>query len=253
VITEDDVMRLLERADPARRVDAAPSVDGAGSLATLRTGRSEVTLIDTEPTRPQPNTGRRWPFIAAAAAVVAIVVSVLWLEARNHDPSNEVPAGTTVTPGTAAPVRRPLVEGYYHTPELTREQLIAAGVAAGFDAADVEAHVDRDGIVNTVTWDLRLADGHWQVLYGGVSWSGTYEVVDIDTVIATDRCGAITYDYLFDGEQLVLDMVDDQCDEGVGELIAQTVIYETAPFTLVNPAESQQPATTVNSVAGNGN
>ena len=51
----------------------------------------------------------------------------------------------------------------------------------------------------------------------------------------------ITYDYAFDGEQLTLDMVDDQCGQcggDVGELIAQTIIFETAPFTLVEPAGS---------------
>ena len=57
-------------------------------------------------------------------------------------------------------------------------------------------------------------------------------------MVATDPCGAITYTYALDGEQLTLDMIDDQCDGGVDELIAQTVIFESSPFTLESPAES---------------
>ena len=64
------------------------------------------------------------------------------------------------------------------------------------------------------------------------------------------RAGRSRYKYSFDGDQLTLDMVDDQCvDGGVGELIVQTVLYESAPFTLESPAESdvtaESPATYV--------
>lgn len=54
-------------------------------------------------------------------------------------------------------------------------------------------------------------------------------------MVATDPCGAITYQYSLAGDALTLDMVDDQCDGGIGELIAQTTIFETAPFVLVEP------------------
>jgi hypothetical protein len=88
---------------------------------------------------------------------------------------------------------------------------------------------------------------------GSRAWRGTYQVVDDDTVTATDDC-LITYDYTFDGEQLSLDMVDDQCrDGGLAELIAQTSTYETAPFTLVEPTDARASATTPISVASDGN
>lgn len=134
-------------------------------------------------------------------------------------------------------------EGLYRTPELTRDQLLAAGVAAGFAEADVNAFLDADGIVDTTHYALRLADGGWTQMYAhdgaaeDVGWRGTYEVVDGDTVIATDSCGPITYQYRLDGDELTLDMVDDQCD-GIGDQIPQTVIFESSPFTLEEPAES---------------
>ena len=132
-----------------------------------------------------------------------------------------------------------LPEGVYRTPELTRDQLVTTAIEAGFAEEDVNAFLDGDGLEQTAVLGLRLADGGWTQLYaydGGaedVGWRGTYEVVDDDTVVATDPCGAITYTYMLDGDQLTLDMVDDQCESGgVGELIAQTILYETAPFTL---------------------
>ena len=240
MITDDDVMRLFERADPAGGDDRAPAVDVADYVTTLRTRSRPLTLVDTEPRLSGPKNGHRWPMIAAAV-VVAILVSVLWLVARDDDPSNQLPAATTIAPD---PINLPLAEGVYRTPELTREQLIASGVAAGFNRADVEAHLYDGGEFATIRWDLKLADGSWRLLdlidgwKGSQAWRGTYEVVDDDTVIATDSCGAVTYQYAFDGAQLALDMVDDRCEGGLDELIAQTNVFETAPFTLI---ESGQP------------
>ena len=59
-------------------------------------------------------------------------------------------------------------------------------------------------------------------------------MLDVSTVRAGEPpCGPVTY--RLDGDELSLDMTDDQCFEGkdevaVGELIAQTTIYESAPF-----------------------
>ena len=146
-------------------------------------------------------------------------------------------AGIGVLPGTPVGASSAgIPEGVYRTAELTRGQLLATGIEAGFAEADVVTFLDGDGMVETATLGVRLADGGWSLLYAyngepeAVGWRGTYEVVDEDTVIATDPCGAITYTYGLDGDELTLDMVDDQCDDGVYELIAQTVLYESAPF-----------------------
>jgi hypothetical protein len=136
-------------------------------------------------------------------------------------------------------------EGVYRTPELTVDQLRQTALDAGFAEDDVDAFFE--GAVGTTVFGLRLADGGWTQLYSndggpeGVGWRGTYEVIDDDTVVATDPCGPITYTYSLEGEQLTLDMIDDQCtgaggDTEIVELIAQTTIFETAPFTLEEPA-----------------
>ncbi len=96
--TEDEVMRLLRRADPDRGRADAPAVDGTDYLAALRTRSTTVTLIDIEPAPTQPEGRHRWPIIAvAAAAVVAIVVGAVMLAARD-DSAPQVPADTTVAP-----------------------------------------------------------------------------------------------------------------------------------------------------------
>ena len=111
-------------------------------------------------------------------------------------------AATTVPPATtegAADDRLP--EGVYHTAELSRDQLIASAVADGFDEAEVAAYLDRDGTDRTLVIGLRLAAGGWSVLLGidgateEVGWRGTYEVVDPDTVVATDPDGSVTLQY----------------------------------------------------------
>ena len=72
MITDQEVMRILERADPASEDDDSPMIDAAGYLDALRTRSVNVTIIDTEPTSTRPPR-RRWPIIVAAAGAVMTV------------------------------------------------------------------------------------------------------------------------------------------------------------------------------------
>jgi hypothetical protein len=97
-MTEDEVMQLLEQADPARRIDPGPTVDAVGYLDALRTRGTTVTLTDTGPTaKPPLGHRRRWPIIAVAAAVVAIVVGGLVLVARDQTSGPHIPAAPPAT------------------------------------------------------------------------------------------------------------------------------------------------------------
>jgi hypothetical protein len=122
VITDDEVIRLFQRADPARVDDHAAVIDAADYLDMLRGwGRPRVTLTETNPAGPPAR--HRWRLIAAAA-VVAIVVGALWLVGRNHGGGRHVPS----EPATTAPA----------TPEAA-----AANVARGFLDAYVANDADR--------------------------------------------------------------------------------------------------------------
>jgi hypothetical protein len=151
--------------------------------------------------------------------------------------SADDPSASEVTPSgvsSAGAAAEDLVEGVYRTDPLTADQIRAAGTAAGFSEADVDPFATF--FKESVVYELVLADGswtQWAIVDGGapdVGWRGTYEVTDGGTVVASDECGDITYGYAVDGDVLSIDVLDDKCP-GADELIAQTTIYESGPFT----------------------
>lgn len=106
MITDDEVMRLFERADPARTDDATPLIDATGYLDALRTRSNTMTVIDTRPPSVEPPSRQRWAIIsaAAAAALVLIVVGIVALAAddRTETPIDQPAPVTTVAPTTLA-------------------------------------------------------------------------------------------------------------------------------------------------------
>lgn len=98
MITDDEVMALFERADPARARDAAPAVDPAHYLADLRAG-DEVTIVEVRP--PTLTAGRsdlRLVRVAAAAAVIIVVAVALVLATRDDSDSLEQEPAATGEP-----------------------------------------------------------------------------------------------------------------------------------------------------------
>jgi hypothetical protein len=145
---------------------------------------------------------------------------------------------------TAAPTTGPSspLEGTWATPQTTcAEQNVAVG-AAGFTAeqmalggwsltcADEPPHGSQFTILFEAGRLLQYADGY-------LRWEGDYRIVDEDTFEAGDNgTYYITYQYAIDGDRLTIDMTQDDCrpctpGDLMGERIAQTVIYETSPFT----------------------
>ncbi len=117
---------------------------------------------------------------------------------------------------------------------------------AGFRRSDIREYLAENFPgAKRVVYSLKLVGGWWVVfneIDGGSAeeaWSGPYQVVDGSTVEAgTPPCGPITYGYRLDGDVLTMDLQDDDCPgpDGqvpVGELIAQTIIYETDTFQRV--------------------
>ena len=133
-----------------------------------------------------------------------------------------------------------LVPGTYGTPPLSRERLRRAALAEGFRPADVDAYLtDQFPGVRNVRWYVETQNGAWTAYStadGGAptgQWSGVYDLPDTATIVADgELCRPLTYDYRLSGDTVRFVLVDDPCTkrEDVGELIAQTVIYESAPF-----------------------
>ena len=126
MITDDEVMRLFERADPARVDDGASVIDAAGYLDTLRTRSSNVTLIDIEATPSRPPNRHRWWIVTAAAAAAVLVVGVVLLAIRDDETEPATDEAPVPTPGAVA--------------ETTNEaaQEIAQGFAEAYGALDVD-------------------------------------------------------------------------------------------------------------------
>ena len=97
MITDDEVMRLFERADPARVNDPAPVIDADGYLDTLRTRSIDVTLTKTPPTPSGPASRHRWRIIAAAAAAVVLIAGGALVLATRDDPADPVTTEPTIT------------------------------------------------------------------------------------------------------------------------------------------------------------
>jgi hypothetical protein len=99
MITDDEVMRLFERADPARSNDVTPTIDAWGYLDALVTRSNDMTIIESETTAPiEPTKPPRWAMITlAAAAVVAIVGGGIVLASRDEpaQPVTNQPAAVT--------------------------------------------------------------------------------------------------------------------------------------------------------------
>jgi hypothetical protein len=110
VITDDEVMRLFERADPAGLDDSAAVIDAAGYLDALRTRSIDVTLTKFPPTPTARTSRHRWRILAAtAAAVVLIAGTALVLTARTSETTDETSTtgGTSPTTDETSPTTAP--------------------------------------------------------------------------------------------------------------------------------------------------
>ena len=177
---------------------------------------------------------------------VVLMLAVVALSAcsGDEDPNSGSPAATGPAEATgateAADAADPL-QGTWTaviTPELEEQAALTAGIEP-----ELTSHEDLFGGAGPITVVLTFEDGqmiHTTAPEGvepEVGWSGLYEIVDDDTFVAGDTGDLyIEYAYAIDGDQLVIDMVRNDYptvseEELAGEIYAQTVIYESAPFT----------------------
>ena len=146
MITEEEVMDLLERADPVRHIHPAPAVDAAGYLDALRTRSSNVDYIDAEPTAKEAQINRHRGLSAvAAAATVAIIAGGLVLATRADDEPN--------VSSDPAPVTE---EAATTPPPLPADEAAAVEVARGF--LDAENAYDADWALTYLSDDYIAAE-----------------------------------------------------------------------------------------------
>ena len=148
------------------------------------------------------------------------------------------PATAITTSPTAAAVSS--LDGTWRSEEVTCAQMTATLESAGISTKQMEATGNSCSNRNRTVFTIKTADGQL-VLFSSQNgaqdqeeWSGPFMVVNDHTIVAGEPpCGPITYHYALEGDRLTIDVVKDECDE-IGDLIAQTMIYETSPFTKVS-------------------
>ena len=111
MITDDEVMRVLEQANPASVDDPIPMLDVAGYRDVLDARNTTMTLIDSEPTPSEPSSGRRWPILIAAAAAVVVAIAVVATRDDDDATPADQPSPTVTVPPTAPPRALPDTSG----------------------------------------------------------------------------------------------------------------------------------------------
>src|SRR5262245_39957007 len=112
MITDDEVMRLYEEADPARDEPVDAPTDAAEYLDVMRTRErgGQVITVDLE-AAPRAPAGHRRLLVAAAAVALVVALAVSGIAISNDDPSHvasSAPTPTTTPPDAAPPRVIPL-------------------------------------------------------------------------------------------------------------------------------------------------
>jgi hypothetical protein len=176
---------------------------------------------------------------AAAAAIALVLVGLPWAVTQLRGPVTGSPAATP----SAAPSDSLFPEGTYRTPELAREQLIAAAVKRGFTRAQAEQALARDRINQTATFTLTLERGQWTQSFNydgireGIGFEATYKVIDRSTVVVTEPGGDQTvFEYALEGDAIRISFKDtdpQQMCQRDTKCPLGFIVWESAPFSRV--------------------
>ena len=150
---------------------------------------------------------------------------------------------STANPTPSASSALGVLEGTWSTPPTTCKQQNDALAKAGFTAKQLVAGgwdtATCSNFSNGSQMTARFAGDRLLIFQDGVGgWDGSAQVVDDDTFVAGDGSTMyITYAYRVDGDRLTVDMLKDtypgaaSAADQLGEDIAQTVVWESVPFT----------------------
>jgi hypothetical protein len=229
MITDDEVLGVLERADPARAGDAVPVPDPQRYLDSLRERDTTVTLFDTEPTPTESERGRHWRIISVAASAAALVVTLAVVVAHND---STAPADA---PGPTATVESTIALPTASTATPITTEAIAATTTAGptptvTTGAPIAAPETRFASVleNPAAAEIELAgdENVYRPGYGPTEVSGARTYVSLRTcnwvaepctgprgwayVVGSAESAMVNTGVLGSADELVLSAIDDR-------------------------------------------
>ena len=194
----------------------------------------------------------------SAAAIVLIGVVGYSILPRSGTGGVATPPPTSVATPSATPTPTPtrvpdLLLGTWRSGPSSCADQNAALQKAGFTTAQLalaswdaatctDTSIGSTPLTHGSVHELQFSNGGGlvELADGALGWSGFYRLTDAGTFVAGDngRAPYITYTFTISGNTLVIDMVSDDI-QGLTEqqrwsdTVAQTVIYESGPFTRV--------------------
>jgi hypothetical protein len=182
--------------------------------------------------------------ITTPLTVVATIALCMGSLAACGDDTDPKPDSAPSSSKTSADEASTPLEGTWTAGTITCAMQLAALDAAGFTHEEVAQGLGTDDIENCPPYEIQLkfTDDRLVIFMNGdVGWDGEFAVGADGTFRAGDQGPAAglyaTYAYELDADTLTIDLLKDDMptspDELVGELVNQTFIYESAPFTRV--------------------
>jgi hypothetical protein len=197
-----------------------------------------------------------------AAQIMRPVVALLFVVTAGCNATGVAPSSGTsplAAPATSppAPSAPPAMSPPApRTPAVSSSPTQAADVVTGTWAATVTCSQENAALAKAGFTSAQLASAQWTATCGGlatttytirfrdgklvefqdhsVGWEGSYKITDDHTFVAGDQGSLyITYHFVISGDRLTIDMVSDDFPSGdptFGDVVAQTSIYESAPF-----------------------
>jgi len=211
--------------------DLGERLDRRGDRFALEPGALDRTLARGHRVRRRRQIG---------TTVLALVLGVagLFYVASAFRGEGPVPADHGAP---ADPSSRSIPDGVYWTRPITRKQLLATMTAAGFSKRDASTYYFDPTLAfrRTIRVGLVVQDGFWFQTARSDSgaqeagWSGTFRVVGSGRVQARGYGCTITYRFSISRRSLTLHLLREsgtnkEC--GRGDTIAQTAIFDSAPF-----------------------
>jgi hypothetical protein len=179
------------------------------------------------------------------------VVALLFVITAGCNPTGAAPVSTT--PAVTAPATSPPTSSL---PPVSSSPTQAADVLTGTWVATVTCAEENAAIAKAGYAKAQLASAGWTATCnnqppgtysirfqggklvffedGAPGWDGLYKITDDHTFVAGDNGTLyITYHFTITGDRLAVEMISDLYpnDPSFGDTVAQTVIYNSAPFT----------------------
>jgi hypothetical protein len=157
--------------------------------------------------------------------------------------------------GSPTPIALPSIpDGTYWSPPVTRGQLLASMIGAGFTRREAKRYYFDALSIPIDPWirqGLVIQDGFWFQTARDASghqeagWGGNFRVIGPNIVQAAATDCTITYRFTLSGSSLTLHVLRDVGQSDVcrsEDRVAQTAIYDPAPFVLEPSLSPSQPA-----------